>query len=104
METAVVKQATGRFAAECLPSQVTQTLIFKSAAKAIARLVEGDVPDPFVLDVPVRVAVEFFTSDMAYKASMVPFTQWEGTRVSFSTDEMAMAYSAFRSMVMLAVD
>jgi D-aminopeptidase len=55
-----------------------------------------------VLDVPVRVTVEFFTSDMADKASKIPFTQREGTRVSLSMEEMASAYSGFRSMVMLA--
>ena len=64
---------------------------------------EDDVPDPFVLDSPVRVTVEFFTSDMADKASKIPFTQRDGTRVSFSAEEMASAYSGFRSMVMLAM-
>lgn len=103
METAVVKQATGRYAAECLPPQVTQDLIFMSAARAVTRLQDGDVPDPFVLDMPVRVTVEFFTSDMADRASKIPFTQRDGTRVSLTTQEMASAYSGFRSMVMLAI-
>jgi D-amino peptidase len=103
MEVAIVKQATGRFAAECLAPQVTQEVIYLSATRAAGRLLEGDVPDPFVLDAPVRVTVEFFTSDMADKASKIPFTQREGTRVSLSVDEMASAYSGFRSMVMLAM-
>jgi D-amino peptidase len=103
METAVVKQATGRFAAECLPPQVTQELIFTSAVRAVTRLLDGDVPDPFVLDAPMRVTVEFFTSDMADRASKIPFTQRDGTRVSLTTQEMASAYSGFRSMVMLAI-
>ncbi|HKJ38702.1 MAG TPA: M55 family metallopeptidase [Anaerolineales bacterium] len=103
METAVVKQATGRFAAECLAPQVTQEMIFMSAARAVGRLKEGDVPDPFVLDTPIRVTVEFFTSDMADKADKIPFTQREGTRVSFSAQEMTSAYNGFRSMVMLAM-
>jgi D-aminopeptidase len=33
----------------------------------------------------------------------MPFTQRDGTRVSFSAKEMEMAYSAFRTMVTLAV-
>ncbi len=103
IEVAIVKQATGRFAAECLAPQVSQEMIYMSAARAAGRLVEGDVPDPFVLDAPVRVSVEFFTSDMADKASKIPFTQREGTRVSFSAEEMATAYGGFRSMVMLAM-
>ena len=103
METAIVKQATGRYAAECLTPQVTQDVIFMSAARAVTRLQDGDVPDPFVIDLPVRVTVEFFTSDMADRASKIPFTQRDGTRVSLTTQEMASAYSGFRSMVMLAL-
>ncbi len=102
METAVVKQATGRFAAECLTPQVSQELIFMTAARAINRLIEGDVPDPFVLDTPVRVTVEFFTSDMADRARLVPFAQRDGTRVSLSVPEMASAYTGFRALVTLA--
>jgi len=102
VETAIVKQASGRFAAECLPPQVSQALIFEAACHAVERLSEGDMTDPFVLDMPIRVTVEFFSSDMADRASKMPFTQREGTRVSFSAKEMETAYSAFRTMVMLA--
>lgn len=102
METAIVKQATSRFAAECLPPEVSQELIFTAAARAVNRLAEGDVPDPFVLDTPVRVTVEFFTSDMADRATRIPFTQRDGTRVTFTAQEMAAAYNGFRAMVMLA--
>jgi D-amino peptidase len=102
VETAVVKQATGRFAAECLPPAVTQSMIAEAAARAVNRLLDGDVPDPFILDVPVRVSVEFFTSDMADRASKMPFIQRHGTRVSFTAEEMAAAYTGFRCMVMLA--
>jgi D-aminopeptidase len=66
-------------------------------------LADGDVPEPFVLDTPVRVTVEFFTSDMADRATRIPFTQRDGTRVSFTAQEMASAYNGFRAMVMLAV-
>ncbi len=103
LETAVVKQASGRFAAECLAPEVTQELIYAAASRAVERLAENDVPDPFVLDTPVRVAIEFFTSDMADKASLVPFTEREGTCVSFTAPEMTSAYSAFRAMVTLGM-
>jgi D-amino peptidase len=103
VETAVVKQASGRFAAECLAPQVSQELIYGAARRAVERLSEGDVNDPFVLDMPIRVTVEFFTSDLADRASKMPFAQREGTRVSFSAKEMETAYSAFRTMVMLAL-
>src|SRR5688572_26733502 len=72
VETAVVKQATGRFAAECLAPQVTQEIICLSAERAIGRLSQGDVPEPFVLDMPISVTIEFFTSDMADRATRIP--------------------------------
>ena len=103
METAIVKQATGRFAAECLAPAVTQEMIYLAATRAVQRLEDGDAPDPFVLDAPIRVTVEFFTSDMADRASKIPGTQRDGTRVSLSAPEMASAYWGFRSLVMLAV-
>jgi len=103
IETAVVKQASGRFAAECLAPQVTQELICLGAERAVERLAEGDMPDPFVLDTPITVTVEFFSSDMADRATRIPFTKREGTRVSLTVPEMASAYNGFRAMVMLAL-
>jgi D-amino peptidase len=103
IETAVVKQASGRFAAECLSPQVTQELIYAAANRAVERLADGDVPEPFVLDTPVRVSVEFFSSDMADRASLLPLTEREGTCVSFTAHEMTTAYRAFRSMVTLGM-
>jgi D-amino peptidase len=102
LETAIVKQASGRFAAECLPPQVTQELIYEAASQAVERLSEGDVNDPFVLDTPIRVTVEFFSSDMADRASRIPYTQRDGTRVTFTAKEMETAYTAFSSMVTMA--
>jgi D-amino peptidase len=102
LETAVVKQASGRFAAECLAPQVTQETIRLSAERAVVRLSEGNMPAPFVLGTPITVAVEFFTSDMADRATRVPLTKRQGTRVSLTLPEMVSAYNGFRAMVMLA--
>ena len=103
VETAVVKQASGRFAAECLSPEVTRDLICVSAERAVERLAQGDIPEPFVLDMPITVTVEFFTSDMADRASLIPFTKRAGTRISLTAQEMASAYNGFRAMVTLAV-
>jgi D-aminopeptidase len=102
METAIVKQASSRFAAECLPPEVTREMICLSAQRAVERLDQGDVPEPFVLDTPITVTVEFFKSDMADRATRIPFTKREGTRVSLTVQEMDSAYNGFRAMVMLA--
>jgi D-amino peptidase len=103
IEMAVVKQATGRFAAECLTPQASQELICLAAERAVSRLSNGDVPDPFVLDLPIRVTIEFFTSDMADRATRIPFTERDGTRVLLTAQEMSSAYNGFRAMVMLAL-
>jgi D-amino peptidase len=103
VETAVVKQASSRFAAECLAPDITREMICLSAERAVQRLAQGDVPEPFVLDTPITVTVEFFTSDMADRATRIPFTKREGTRVSLTAPEMDSAYNGFRAMVMLAL-
>ncbi len=77
-------------------------MICLSAQRAVERLAEGDVFDPFVLDIPITVTIEFFTSDMADRAALVPFTKREGTRVSFTAQEMDVVYRGFRAMVTLA--
>ena len=102
VETAIVKQATGRFSADCLAPQVAHETICLSAKRAVEWLRRGDAPEPFVLDTPVTVTIEFFTSDMADRATRIPFTKREGTRVSLITQEMTSAYNGFRAMVMLA--
>ena len=102
VETAVVKQATSRFAAECLAPEVTREMICLAAKRAVERLVQGNVPDAFVLGTPTTVTIEFFTSDMADRATRIPSTKRAGTRVSLTVDEMASAYNGFRAMVMLA--
>ena len=102
VEMAIVKQASSRFAAECLAPQVTQEMICLSAGRAVERLAQGEVPEPFVLDTPITVTIEFFASDMADRATRIPFTKREGTRVSLTVQEMASAYNGFRAMVMLA--
>ena len=102
IEMAVVKQAVGRFSAECLTPQASQELIHMSAVRAVKRLTEGDMPDPFTLETPVSVTVEFFQSDMSDRATRIPLTERDGTRVSLTAQEVVTAYSGFGAMVMLA--
>ena len=103
IETAVVKQATGRYAAECLPPQITHPLIQNAASRAAIRLMDGDSPDPFVVDAPVKVMIEFFQSDMADRAVLAPGAQRSGSCVSLTAKEMVSAYQGFQAMVRLAL-
>lgn len=102
LETAVVKQATGRYTAECLPPDVTHKIIREAAARSIQRLNEKGIFKSFVQKTPIRVAIQFFKSEMADKAAHIPGGVRDGLRVSVTADDMPRAYSAFRAMVMLA--
>ncbi|HEX2696760.1 MAG TPA: M55 family metallopeptidase [Anaerolineales bacterium] len=102
LETAIVKQATGRFSAECLPPNVTQEMIAQTAQRAVKRLAKKDAPKPFILKTPVKVAVELISSDMADRAMHMPGTSREGRTVSFTAEDMPKAYSAFRSLVLMS--
>jgi D-amino peptidase len=102
VETAIVKRATGRYAAECLPPKVAQAMIQKAAAQAVARLARGKAPSPFILDEPIFLSVEFNNSAMADHAMRIPGAERDGSCVSLSLPDMVMAYNAFRGMVALA--
>jgi len=102
VETVVVKHATGRYSAECLPPKVAQDMIEKAAAKAVGRLSKRKVPEPFALEEPVLLSVEFFNSVMADNAMRMPDAERDGTCVSMSVPDMITAYSAFRALVALA--
>ncbi|MCX6064480.1 MAG: M55 family metallopeptidase [Chloroflexi bacterium] len=103
MEMAVVKQATGRYSAECLTPEVTQKLIADCAKRAVQSLKRGDVTEPFIVDAPVLVTVDLMTSDMADRALRIPGIQRDGNRVSLEVPDMNVAYSAFRTITGMAL-
>jgi D-amino peptidase len=102
MEAAIVKTATGRHSAECLPPQVTAKLIQDAARRAVQKLKRNSVSEPFILDTPILVTVDFMTSDMADRAARMPGTERDGNRVQFSAPDMVVAYMAFRTMTGMA--
>ncbi len=102
LETAIVKYASGRYAAECLPPRVSESLIREAAQRAVGRLLRKEAPAPFVIPTPVKVTVEWFTSDMADRAMLMLGVRRDGLKVSLIAADMPGAYSAFRSLVTLA--
>jgi D-amino peptidase len=102
LESAVVKQATGRYSAECLSPNATAALIEQSAQHAVRRLSKKDIPRPLILKAPIAVTVELFTSDMADRAMHLPGVSRNGLKLSFSAENMPSAYSAFRSLVLMS--
>jgi D-amino peptidase len=103
LETAVVKRATGRNSAECLPPEVTVQLIRDAAERAVRRLDDGSAPAPHRRGAPITVAVEFIRAEMADAAAILPGAgRIGGKRVAYTAADMPAAYRAFRSLVGLA--
>jgi D-amino peptidase len=102
VETAVVKQATGRFAAECLPPAATAPLIEAAAQRGVQRLAEKTAPAPYTVKRPVSITVQLMTSDMADRSSLLPGSTRDGVCVSFTAADMVEAYRSFRALVNLA--
>jgi len=69
---AVVKQAKGRNAAECLPPERTTELIEQCAARGVDHLLSEPPPAPLRLAPPITVTVEFFKAEMADSAALLP--------------------------------
>jgi len=99
IETAVVKQATGRFSALCLPAEKTLPLIEQKAKAGVQRLAQKAAPAPLVIKTPVEVRVRLATSDMADRAMLLPGATRNGLEVSFTAEDMPRAFSGFRALV-----
>jgi D-amino peptidase len=102
VETAIVKQATGRMAAECLPPAVTSELIAAAAERGVRRVVSSQAPSPLRLEYPVTVGVDFNQSEMADRASLFPGARRRGRTVEATLPDMPEAYRAFRILLALA--
>jgi len=102
IETAVVKYASGRMAAECLPPSVTQTLIQAAAARAIQRLKSAQAPQPLKVALPVTMTLDFVQSEMADRAAILPSAQRVGRRLEYTAPDMVTLYAAFRAALALA--
>jgi D-amino peptidase len=103
LETAVVKHATGRTAAECLPPQVAHERIRAAARAGVQRLATGSAPPLLIITTPVTVAIEFKRSDQADGAMLAPeAVRVSGRRVEVTVADMPEAYRAFRALAGLA--
>jgi D-amino peptidase len=98
VETVVVKEAVGRFAARSLaPSVACQRI----RAGAVAALHRKHVP--FTFTPPIRLEVDFVESQMADMAELVPGSQRTGGRsVGYTGDDYREVFRAWRAMYNLA--
>ncbi len=103
VETAVVKKASGRYAAECLPLSTSQELIRETATRSVNRFLAGDSPTPLRVKTPVKVEIEMASTQMADMAVVLPGAQRvDGRKLAYEAEDMVKAYLAFRGMVALA--
>ncbi len=99
----MVKQATGKMSAECLPLEVSQRLICEAAARAVGRLRAGYKFELFRPAEPIHMMVEFQQPEMAENASLLPgVKRLDGRRIELTTPDMPTAYQSFRVVAMLA--
>jgi D-amino peptidase len=98
LETVVVKEAVGRFAARSLAPSVACQRIRAGAATALKRK-----HAPFTFKQPVRLEVDFVVSQMADMAELVPGSSRTGGRtVSYTAEDYLEVFRAWRAMYNLA--
>jgi D-amino peptidase len=103
VETAVVKRAIGRMAAECLPPAVTSKLIEDAAKHAMKKIGTKKAPKPFKVKAPIKMTLEFVQSEMADKAMIMPdVVRLNDRKVQYVGDDMVTIYFAFRTLLALA--
>jgi D-amino peptidase len=102
IETAVVKRASGRMAAELLPPAVSQKLIQETAARAVTRLRQGEAPSPLRVSTPITLVIDFVQSEMADRAAILPGATRAARRLAYTAEDMLTIYAAFRTALALA--
>ena len=103
INTVVVKKATSRQSAECLPPEETQTMIRESAGKAVRRFLAGKYPLPLKVGTPITITVTYMNSTMADNVSGCPgVNRIDARTIELTSDDMASAYRSFISVVDLA--
>jgi D-amino peptidase len=98
VETVVVKEAVGRFAAHSLAPSVACERIRTGAAAALRRQHKL-----FTFESPIRLEVDFIVSQMADMAELVPGSNREdGRTVSYTGGDYREVFRAWRAMYNLA--
>jgi D-amino peptidase len=98
VETVVVKEAVGRFAARSIAPSVACERIRSGAEGALRRKHR-----PFTFRSPIKLEVAFIVSQMADMAELVPGSSRTGGRtVSYSGDDYREVFRAWRAMYNLA--
>ena len=98
VETVVVKESLGRYAARSVAPAVARRRIHDGAKRALEHRHQ-----PFTVTSPVTFSVDFARSQMAEMAALIPGSQRTGGRtVEYTHPDYRDAFKAFRAMYNLA--
>ncbi len=99
LKTVAVKESYSREATRSLSLERAQALI-RGTAKAA---VEGPHPDPFVIEPPITVGIDFINSRQAHAAAILPGSRRvNGRRVEWTGEDMIAALGGMVAMINLA--
>ena len=100
VETAVVKEGIGRYAAKSLTPKAAQDLIEKKAKIALEN---RQRVKPLKLQPPYRFELTYLRSAMADTGELIPQVKRTGPRtVVFETEDYIVGYKLFRALIALA--
>ena len=103
VEKVEVKQAAGRMTAECLPLEAAHQKIEKAAENAVKNLKIGNSANPFNLNTPITLVIEFFKANMADRAAIIPGAiRIDGRKISYQAPDALSMYQIFQAFVGLA--
>lgn len=103
IQTVVVKQAIGRYAANCLHPKQAQKLIQEGARLAIQAFQNGSASAVFSIKQPVHGKIELKSTELADKAQIVPGVQRISAKdIVFVSEDMPTAFQTFKTVVALA--
>jgi D-amino peptidase len=103
IQTVVVKQAIGRYAANCLHPYEAQKLIRDGARLAIEAFQNGSGPAAFKVKPPVQGKIELKSTELADQAQIVPGVQRISAKeIVFVSEDMPTAFRTFKTVVGLA--
>jgi D-amino peptidase len=106
VEVAAVKAGRGRYAADCLPLEITHQKIREAAGRAISRLrIDSALQAPYKVEPPITLTAEFHTAVMTDRVVLIPgVDRLDARRIQYTADDMLMAYRFFRAAVIIAGD
>ena len=103
IETVVVKQASGRMAAECLSPEVARHKIYEAAKLAASRFGAGLASQPLRIQTPVTLTLDVVHSEMADRLELLQGARrLEGKRIEIVAEDILIAYRLLRAAAVLA--